>query len=108
MILVTTHTKVLAPLLAATVLTGIGHGLAFMGSLGDVNEIAPDDRKADVVATYYVAVYVSTAVPATGVGLLTGPLGLLPAVSIFSYVVLAVCAGGLTALLATGYRQPAG
>jgi hypothetical protein len=31
----------------ATVLAGLGQGLAFMGSLGDVNQIAPDQRKGD-------------------------------------------------------------
>lgn len=99
-IAVTTHVKVLPLLVVATLLTGGGHGLAFMGSLGDVNEIAPDDRKADVVASYYVVVYAATALPVIGVGVLAGVLGLLPAVSIFSYVVLAVCIAGFVGLLA--------
>jgi hypothetical protein len=52
-------------------LAGIGMGLAFMGSLGDVNEIAPEDRKGDIVANYYVVVYIATANPPIGVGALT-------------------------------------
>ncbi|MGB9183507.1 MAG: hypothetical protein WCB67_05530 [Solirubrobacteraceae bacterium] len=38
-------------LLIGAVLAGIGQGLAFMGSLGDVSEIAPEDRKGDIVAS---------------------------------------------------------
>jgi MFS family permease len=99
-IAVTTHYPALAPLLIASVLAGVGHGLAFMGSLGDVSEIAPHDRKADVVASYYVVVYFSTALPVIGVGVLAGSMGLLPAVSLFAYVVFAVCVLGLVGLVA--------
>jgi len=31
-------------------------------------EIAPDDRKGDVVVSYFVVVYIATALPAVGVG----------------------------------------
>lgn len=62
--------KSLPVLLIASVLAGIGQGLAFMGSLGDISEIAPEDRKGDIVASYYVVIYVATALPAVGVGVL--------------------------------------
>jgi MFS family permease len=85
-------------LILATVPAGIGQGLAFMGSLGDVNEIAPEDRKGDTVASYYVVVYIGTALPAIGVGALAGHTGLPDAVQVFAYVVTAICLAGLLAL----------
>jgi MFS family permease len=92
-------THILTWLLLATVLAGTGQGLAFMGSLGDTSEIAPQDRKADVVASYYVVIYIGVAVPVIGVGALTVITGLLTAVQIFAYVVIAICLAGLAALL---------
>jgi MFS family permease len=85
-------------LIVATIPAGIGQGLAFMGSLGDVNEIAPEDRKGDTVASYYVVVYIGTALPAIGVGALAGHIGLPDAVQVFAYVVIAICLAGLLAL----------
>ncbi len=92
-------TKTLAWLLTATVLAGIGQGLAFMGSLGDVNEIAPEDRKGDIVASYYVVVYIGTALPVIGVGALTVATNPLTAIQVFAYVVIAICLTGLTGLI---------
>jgi MFS family permease len=87
-------------LLAASVLAGIGQGLAFMGSLGDVSEIAPAERKGDIVATYYVVVYLATAVPAVGVGVLAQLASLSTAFLVFAYVAIAICLAGLTGLTA--------
>jgi len=89
----------LAALLVASVLAGLGMGLAFMGSLGDVNEIAPEDRKGDVVASYYVVVYIGTAVPAIGVGAVAEGYGLPTAIDAFAYIVIAICLTGLAGLI---------
>jgi MFS family permease len=85
-------------LLAASVLAGIGQGLAFMGSLGDVSEIAPAERKGDIVASYYVVIYLATALPAVGVGLLAQLASLSTAFLVFAYVVIAICFAGLAGL----------
>jgi MFS family permease len=90
----------LGALLAGSVLAGVGQGLAFMGSLGDVSEIAPADRKGDIVATYYVVIYVATALPAVGVGVLAQLTTLSTAFLVFSYVVIAICLAGLAGLTA--------
>ena len=92
------NTQTLGWLLVATVLGGAGMGLAFMGSLGDVNETAPEDRKGDIVASYYVVVYIATAIPAVGVGALTIATGSSSAIQIFGYAVIALCLGGLAGL----------
>jgi MFS family permease len=86
--------KTLPGLVAASVLAGIGQGLAFMGSLGDVSEVAPESRKGDIVASYYVA----TAVPAVGIGVLAQLASLSTAFLVFAFVVIAICAAGLAGL----------
>jgi MFS family permease len=98
-LIVADHARTLAWLLAATVPAGIGMGLAFMGSLGDVSELAPEDRKGDVVASYYVVVYLATALPAIGVGALTVATDASTAFQAFGYAVLAICLIGLVGLV---------
>jgi MFS family permease len=104
LLLAAAETADLPILLTATVLAGAGQGLTFMGSLADVNEIAPQDRKANVVAGYYVLVYLATALPTIGVGALADPVGLRNAIAIFSIVVFGICVAGSLALT-LGRRQ---
>jgi MFS family permease len=94
----------LAVLLVASVLAGIGQGLTFMGSLADVSEFAPADRKGDIVASYYVVIYVATALPAVGVGVLAQLASLSTGILVFAYVVIAICLAGLAGL-ATELRR---
>ncbi|HZR50578.1 MAG TPA: PucC family protein [Streptosporangiaceae bacterium] len=105
-LLVADLTQSLAWLLAATVLAGTGMGLAFTGALGDVSEIAPEDRRGDVVASFYVVIYVATALPAIGVGALTVATGPSTAIQAFAYAVIAVCLAGLAALLIERRTRP--
>lgn len=90
--------KSLPVLLGASVLAGVGQGLAFMGSLGDVSEVAPAERKGDIVASYYVVIYLATALPAVGVGVLAEVASLSTAFLVFACVVIAICLAGLTGL----------
>jgi MFS family permease len=93
-------TKGLGLVIIASALAGLGQGLAFMGSLGDISQIAPEEHKGDTVASYYVVVYTGTALPVIGVGALAGAVSLPTAVQVFAYVVIAICLAGLTALIA--------
>jgi hypothetical protein len=52
-----------------------------------------------VVASYYVVVYIATALPAVGVGALTVAAGPSIAIQAFAYAVIAICLLGLTGLL---------
>ncbi len=99
-LLIATTSASLLALLIGTVLAGAGQGLAFMGSLGDIGEIAPAERKGDIVASYYVIVYLGTALPVIGVGALAVITAFTTAVEIFAYVVIAVCLFGMLALTA--------
>ena len=78
-------------LLVAIVLAGIGQGLTFLGGLTAVNEAAPSDRRAEVLSTFYVVLYLGVGVPVIGVGAAATTLGLLPAVQSFAFLVAALC-----------------
>ena len=74
---------------AGTVIVGLSGGVGFVGSLRLVNEIAPPQRRAEIVSAYNMVGYVFLAVPVLGVGLLSGPWGLLAATGVFGAAVVA-------------------
>ncbi|MFH8410274.1 MFS transporter [Streptomyces sp. NPDC018019] len=78
-------------LLVATVIGGIGQGLAFLGGLTAVNQAAPTTRHADVLSSFYVIIYLGVGLPAIGVGFLANTVGLLTAVQYFAAAAAALC-----------------
>ncbi len=58
-------------LVLAAALAGITMALGYRGSLEVVNQIAPDDRRAEVVSTYYIACFLGNSVPVIGLGVLS-------------------------------------
>ena len=81
----------LALLLAAAAVAGVGHGLVFLCGLTEVNNAAPASRRADVLSSFYVIVYLGVGVPVIGAGLLATAVGLLHAVQYFALGVAALC-----------------
>jgi predicted MFS family arabinose efflux permease len=57
-------------LLGAAALAGVALALGYRGSLETVNRIAPDDRRAEVVSSYFIACFVGNSVPVIGIGVL--------------------------------------
>ncbi len=88
------------PLLVAAILVaGIGHGIAFRGGLAGVAALSPRGQKSAVTATYFVVAYVAISIPVVTVGFLSGPLGLVPASIGFAAVASALCALALVLIL---------
>jgi MFS family permease len=58
-------------LIVATTLAGVAGGLGFRGSLEVVNHLSPEDRRAEVLSTYFLIGNLGVAVPVIGVGVLT-------------------------------------
>jgi MFS family permease len=82
-------------LLAATAIAGPAIALGYRGSLQVVNEIAPENRRAEVISSYYIACFVGNSIPVIGLGVLatlTDPL--LASIAFAS----TVAAFGITAL----------
>lgn len=82
----------------STVVCGVGNGLAFIGSLALVNEIAPRRQRAELVAAYNVVAYFALSLPVIGVGLLADRLGLAHATLVFAAIIVALSAATLVAL----------
>ncbi|WP_225729989.1 MULTISPECIES: MFS transporter [unclassified Nocardia] len=93
-------------LLAATVIAGIGQGLAFLGGLTAVNRAAPGDRRAEVLSSFFVACYCGTGGPVIGMGLLATAIPLSTAVQYGAGVVALACVILLLALARTHRRTP--
>lgn len=88
-----------APLfLVATIVTGVGNGLCFIGSLALVNQIAHQDQRAETVAAYNVVAYFALSLPVVGVGLLANAFGLKSATLLFAGVLLALSVVSLVSL----------
>ena len=84
-------------LLAASVVTGLGQGLAFGGSLAAVSTAAPPEQRGEVLSGYYVTVYLGLAVPVIGIGVVALGLGQLVAAQVFAGIIILACLGGIAA-----------
>lgn len=80
-----------ALLFGAIAVAGAGQGLAFMGGIRRVNEIAPADQRAGTVAMFYVLTYGGSGLVTAAVGLLATHLGLTRAVQASAAVLAAAC-----------------
>jgi MFS family permease len=100
-------------LFAAMAVAGAGQGLAFMGGIRRINEIAPPGARAGTVAMFYVVTYAGSGLVTAGVGLLATLLGLSASVRWFGAVLAGACLLMLVVLrsapaLSPGTRVPAG
>jgi MFS family permease len=88
------------PLLAgATALAGLAGALGYRGSLELVNRIAPDDRRAELVSSYQIAMYLGNSLPVIGIGLLSERAGSSTAHETFAAVIGLLAAGAVGAAL---------
>jgi MFS family permease len=88
----------LAVVLAAALLAGAGHGLAFLGAQIEVNHLAPADRRGEVTAAFMSCIYGGVAVSVIGVGVVSSSLSLFTAVAAFAAAI------GATAVLTAGWH----
>jgi hypothetical protein len=96
---------------------GVGHGaqrstdrrtrLVFLGGLAAVNQAAPQGRRADVLSSFYVIIYLGVGVPAIGVGFLATTAGLQRAVQYFAGAAALLCLLLLTRLTRPHREIPA-
>lgn len=87
-------------LLAATAIAGIGQGLVFLAGITEVTASAPPERRADVLSSFYVIVYLGVGLPVIGVGFLATAIGLLHSVQYFALAVAVLCVALCVALTA--------
>jgi MFS family permease len=90
--------KSLPVLVFATVVGGAATGLGFRASQQAVNEMAPADKRSEMVSTFLIFCYSGISLPVIGIGLLTAKLGPLVTNSLFATV---VAAAAVVALVVT-------
>jgi MFS family permease len=77
----------LAILLSGTAVSGVASALGYRGGLQIVNEIAPADRRAEIVSSYFLACFFGNSVPVIGVGVLAMGVRFFMASVIFAAVI---------------------
>lgn len=78
-------------LLAAAAFAGAGQGITFKAALTRVNEMAPQDSRAEVLSAFYMITYLGVGLPVIGVGFLAAATDLLTAVVTFAAVTAPAC-----------------
>ncbi|WP_214469793.1 MFS transporter [Mesorhizobium sp. dw_380] len=61
----------MALMVAATACCGVAAALGYRGGLQVVNEIAPRDRRAEVVSSFFICCFVGNALPVIGIGIVS-------------------------------------
>ena len=74
-------------LIVCTILAGLGHGPAFVGSLSLINEIAPEKVRGNVISLFYAMSYLGVSGPLLGLGWSSQWIGLFPAVNLFLSII---------------------
>ena len=89
MLLVTAQMLASMPvMICATALCGISAALGYRGSLQVVNQIAPEDCRAEVVSSYFVCCFIGNALPVIGVGVISAYAGMPFASTIFAGMIV--------------------
>jgi hypothetical protein len=88
----------------ASIVTGGGFGVAFLGAIRSVSAAAPVEQRAAVMSAFYVVAYLSLSVPTLIAGLVVPSLGIEPTFRIFGSIVVALA---IATALGTRRRAPA-
>jgi MFS family permease len=66
---------------------GAGLGMAFLGGISTVNEIALPEQRGNISSLFFAITYLCQGIPSLGVGALATRIGLYPAVRDFAIVI---------------------
>jgi MFS family permease len=84
-----------ALLVIGTAITGVAAGLGYRTGLQIVNEIAPEDRRSEVVSAFVIVCYIAISIPVIGVGVLATATGFETAAIAFALLVIAIAIAAL-------------
>jgi MFS family permease len=89
-------------LIIATGCCGVAAGLGYRGSLHVVNQIAPSEKRAAVVSSYFICGFSGNALPVIGIGVISTLAGSRVADIVFAglIVVFALAALGFDLIYA--------
>jgi hypothetical protein len=89
-------------MLVGTVISGIGFGAAFSGTMRTVLPLAKTDERAGLLAAFYVEGYLSFSLPAVLAGLAVPMVGLPVAAYVYGTVVIVMA---LASMIAVGFSR---
>jgi MFS family permease len=89
-------------MLVGTVISGIGFGAAFSGTLRSVLPLAVTDERAGLLAAFYVEGYLSFSLPAVLAGLAVPMVGLTVAAYVYGTAVIVMA---LASMVAVGFSR---
>ena len=79
----------------ATAVCAVAAGLGYRGSLQVTNQIAPPDRRAEIVSSYLICAFAGNALPVIGVGVISTLVGPVAASLAFAATVVIFAATAL-------------
>jgi hypothetical protein len=89
-------------MLAGTIISGIGFGAAFSGTVRTVLPLAKTDERAGLLAAFYVEGYLSFSLPSVLAGLAVPMVGLTLAAYVYGTAVIVMA---LASMIAVGFSK---
>jgi MFS family permease len=87
--------KSMPVLIAGTTLAAVATAFSYRGSLQMINQIAPPDRRGEIVSAYLLCGFAGNSIPVIGVGVLSKIMSLLHASMVFACVIALLSVAGL-------------
>ncbi len=92
------HAQFVALMLLGTMVSGVGFGAVFSGTLRTVLPLAKADERAGLLSAFYLEGYLAFSVPAVLTGLLAPAVGLPLAADVYGAAVILMAAASLVAI----------
>jgi MFS family permease len=86
-------------MMVGTVVSGMGFGSAFSGTLGTVMPLARPDERASLLSAYFVVGYLAFSLPGVLAGLLAPIVGLTTAADFYGIGVILLAVGSLASTM---------
>jgi MFS family permease len=107
MMVLAEHVRSMACLIVASAAIGVASGLGYRFGLEMVNEMAPDDRRSELVSGYLIVCYGAISMPVVGIGIMTAATSALVADTIFGVLVAVLAVAALLIELVLRARRGA-
>ncbi len=96
----------LGAFVAASVVSGVGYGLLFLGGLGLVNRHAPAQHRGQTLSAVYLVAYLAQGLVAVAIGLSANAIGLGRAVDVWAPIIAGLGLAASAFALVTARRRP--